>query len=132
MCRARPSLLETRGEFSTNPKGLYRTCCNTESCWMEAKRKRKVLPHLDIGNGGDLSTDHFILTSYVRFSCLTSPPLLVTAGNTPKTVCCGPLSTMLCDHIHALETSERVPSSPGCLLTVQQYFCMHATSFMSV
>lgn len=76
---------------------------------MEAKKKRKVLPYLDIGNRGVFSTDHFILTSHERFSCLTSPPLLVTAGDTPKTSCCGPrkwLSTMLCDHIHALETSE--------------------------
>lgn len=133
MCRARPSLSETRGEFSTNPKGLYRHCCNMENCWMEAKRKRNVLPY--IGNQGDFSTDQFILTSHVRLSCLTSPPLLVTAGDTLRTACCGPrmwLSTMLCNHIHASETSERSSSSPGCLLTVQQYLCMHTASFMSV
>jgi len=34
---------------------------------MEAKRKRKVLPYVDTGNGGDFSTDHFILTSHEIF-----------------------------------------------------------------
>lgn len=127
-CDLRPSRMRTqlkkegvtvlccgRGEFSIKPRGLYRPFCNTESCWMETKRKTKVLPYIDIGNGGNFSTDHFILTSHTRFSCFTSLLLLVIAGDTLKTTCYGQrrwLSIMLCDHIPALGTSKRALMRP--------------------